>query len=53
MKNKVEQIKETGNLETTDFIILTETWLKDTDEYWEWVATSGLDNEEFIIDMVN
>ena len=51
-KNK-EQVEETSNLENTDFIILTETWLKDTDEDQTWVATSGLHNEEFKIDMVN
>ena len=42
IKNKVEQVKETGN-----------PWLKDTDEDQAWVATSGLDNEDFRIDMVN
>ena len=51
IKKKVEQVKETNNLENADFIILTEIWRKDTDEDWAWVATSGLNNEEFTIDM--
>ena len=52
-KNKVEQIKETSKLENTNFVILTETWLKDTDEDRPWVATSSTDNEEYRIDTVN
>ena len=32
IKNKVEQAKETSKLENIDFVILGETWLKDTDE---------------------
>ena len=53
IKIKVEQAKETSYLENTEFIILKDTWLKDTDEDQAWEATSGLDNEEFRIDMVN
>ena len=53
IENKVEQVKETSKLGNTDFIILMETWLKDTYEDQARVATSGLDNEEYRIDTVN
>ena len=42
IKNKPKQIVETSNLENTDFIILTETWLKDTDEDKAWIDSSDL-----------
>ena len=47
IKNKVEQIFETSSLENTDFTILKEIWLKDTDEDRAWIATSRLDNNEY------
>ena len=53
IKNEVEQFKETRKLEDIDFMIFMKTWLKDTDEDQAWVATSGLDNEEYRIDTVN
>ena len=49
----MEQVKEASKLENIDFVILTEKWLKVTDEDQEWVATSGLDNEEYRIYTVN
>ena len=39
-----QQIVETTELENTDFILLTETWLKNTDEDKAWINTSDLNN---------
>ena len=48
VKNK-EQIVETIELENTDFIMLTETWLKNTDEDKAWTNTSDLNNNNLRI----
>ena len=53
IKIKVEQIIKTGSLEKTDFTILNETWLKDTDEDRVWIATSRLDNNEYQLQTIN
>ena len=53
IKNKQQQIIKTCEFENTDFIILTETWLKNTDEDKAWISTSDLDNNNLRIDKVN
>ena len=53
IKNKVEQIIKTRSLENTDFTILTEIWLKDTDEDGSLIATSRLDNNEYWLHTTN
>ena len=52
IKNR-QQIVETSELEKTDFIILTETWLKTTDEDKAWIDTSDLHNNNLRIDTLN
>ena len=44
IKNKQHQIVKTIELENIDFIMLTETWLKNTDEEKAWINTSDLNN---------
>ena len=53
VKNKQLQIAETVELQNTDFIMLTETWLKNTDEDNAWVNTSDLNNNNLRLDTVN
>ena len=40
-------------LENIDFTMLTETWLKNTDEDMAWVSTSDLNNDNLRLDTVN
>ena len=44
VKNKQLQIVEIVELQNIDFIMLTETWLKNMDEDKAWVNTSDLNN---------
>ena len=54
IKNKQQQIIKTSELKNTNFIILTETWLKNTDEEKAWVKSSHLDNSNNLrLDTVN
>ena len=53
VKNKQLQIAETVELQNIDFIMLTETWLKNTDEDKAWVNTSDLNNNNLRLDTVN
>ena len=53
VKNKQKQIVETIKLENLDFIMLTETWLKNTDEDKAWINTSDLNNNNLRIDTVS
>ena len=53
VKNKKQQIVETTELENIDFIMLTETWLKNTDEEKAWINTSDLNNNNLRIDTVS
>ena len=46
IKNKVELVLENSNLQNLDFLAVTETWLKDTDEDRAWIETSQLESEE-------
>ena len=52
VKNKQLQIAETVELQNIDFIMLTETWLKNMDEDKAWVNTSDLNNN-LRLDIVN
>ena len=52
IKNK-QQIVKTSELENTNFITSTETWLKSTDEDKAWINTNDLDNNNLKIDTVN
>ena len=53
VKNKQLQIIEIVELQNIDFIMLTETWLKNTDEDKAWVNTSDLNNNSLRLDKVN
>ena len=53
VKNKQQQIVETTELENLDFFMLTETWLKNTDEDKAWINTSDLYNNNLRIDTVS
>ena len=46
IKNKVELVLENSNLQNLDFLAVTETWLKDTDEDRAWIESSQLESEE-------
>ena len=46
IKNKVELVLENSNLQNLDFLAVTETWLKDTDEDRAWIETSQLESED-------
>ena len=46
VKNKQQKIVETIELENTDFIMRTETWLKNTDEDKSWISTSDLNKQQ-------
>ena len=53
VKNKQLQIAETVELQNIDFIMLTETWLKNMDKDKVWVNTSDLNNNNLTLDRVN
>ena len=54
VKNKQQQIVKTIELENIAFIMLTETWLKNTDEDKAWLSISDLNNNNnLIIDTVS
>ena len=46
IKNKVELVLENSNLQNLDFLAVTETWLRDTDDDRAWIETSQLESEE-------
>ena len=46
IKNKVELVLENSHLQNLDFLAVTETWLKDTDEDRAWIESSQLESEE-------
>ena len=51
VKNKSDLIIETSKLENLDFLVISETWLKEEDAHW--VATSSLATEEYRIQTIN
>ena len=53
VKNKQQQIVITTGLENIDFIMLMETWLKNTDEDKAWINISDLNNNNLRIDTVS
>ena len=53
VKNKQLQIDGTAELQNIDFIMLTETWLKNMDEDKAWINTSDLNNNNLRLDTVN
>ena len=53
VKNKQQQIVETIGLENIDFIMLTETCLKNTEEDKAWINTSDLNNNNLRMDTVS
>ena len=53
VKNKQLQIAETVELQNIDFIMLTETWLKNMDKDKAWVKASDLNNNNLRLDIVN
>ena len=53
VKNKQLQIIKIVELQIIDFIMLTETWLKNTDKDKAWVNTSDLNNNNLRLDTVN
>ena len=46
IKNKAELVLENSQLQNLDFLTITETWLKDTDEDKAWIASSQLESDE-------
>ena len=46
IKNKAELVLENSHLQNLDFLAITETWLKDTDEDRAWIASSQLESDE-------
>ena len=46
IKNKAELVLENSHLQNLDFLAVTETWLKDTDEDRAWIASSQLESDE-------
>ena len=51
VKNKSDLIIETSKLENLDFLVISETWLKEEDAHW--VATSSLATDEYRIQTIN
>ena len=51
VKNKSDLIVETSKLENLDFLVISETWLREEDAHW--VATSSLATEEYRIQTIN
>ena len=51
LKNKADLIIETSKLEDSDFLVISETWLKEEDEHW--LATSSLATDEYRIQAIN
>ena len=50
VKNKSDLIIETSKLENLDFLVISETWLREEDAHW--VATSSLDTEGYRIQTI-
>ena len=51
IKNKSDLIMEASKLENLDFLVISETWLKEQDAHW--VATSSLATAEYRIQTIN
>ena len=51
VKNKSDLIIETSKLENLDFLVISETWLREEDAHW--IATSSLDTEGYRIQTIN
>ena len=51
VKNKSDLIIETSKLENLDFLVISETWLKDEDTHW--IATSSLATDEYRLHTIN
>ena len=51
VKNKSDFIIETSKLENLDFLVISETWLKEEDTHW--IATSSLATDEYRIQTIN
>ena len=51
VKNKSDLIIETSKLENLDFLVISETWLKEEDAHW--VATSSLATDEYRIQTIS
>ena len=51
VKNKSDLIIETSKLENLDFLVISETWLKDEDIHW--IATSSLSTDEYRVQTIN
>ena len=53
IRNKTQLVLENSRLENLDFLVITETWLTNTDEDQQWLKTSELDNSDYRIDVQN
>ena len=51
VKNKSDLIVETSKLENLDFLVISETWLREENAHW--VATSSLAMEKYRIQTIN
>ena len=53
IKNKVELVLENSELQNLDFLAITETWLKDTNEDRAWIASSQLESDKLSFQIHN
>ena len=53
VKNKSDLILETCLLHNLDMAVITETWLKDTDEDQAWLQSSEMTQKEYRLDTIN
>ena len=53
IRNKAQLVLENSRLENLDFLVITETWLTNTDEDQQWLKTRQLDNSEYRIEVQN
>ena len=53
IKNKVELVLENSELQNLDFLAITETWLKDTDEDRAWISSSQLERDKLSFQTLN
>ena len=53
IRSKTQLVLENSRLENLDFLVITETWLTNTDEDQQWLKTSELDNSDYRIEVQN
>ena len=53
IKNKIELVLENSELQNLDFLVITETWLKDTNEDRAWISSSQLESDKLSFQTLN